>query len=340
MLTEKKIGSGLVFGKFMPLHLGHVLLLRFAEQSCHRLTIVVCSVASEPIPGHVRFQWVKQLFPKANVINHCAELPQEPSDDCPEFWNLWKESLERHCPGEEFEALFGSEDYGWKMAEVMGISYIPVNRTRNLVPVSGTAIRNNPLRYWQYLPNVVRAYFVKRVAIVGPESSGKTTLARILADRLATVHVDEYARRLLEEYVKNRGYAPGEVRRDDIATIARGQIATEDALIEQATRVIITDTELLTTVYWSKYYFGACPSWVEHEAGRRGYDLYLLLSPEMPWIADAQRPMPDIEERRRFFSWWQEELKRRGRRFVVVDALSWEGRLEQAEKAVRTLLAS
>lgn len=72
MLEEKKIGSGLVFGKFMPLHLGHVLLLRFAEASCHRLTIVVCSLENEPIPGHVRFQWVKKNVPGGECDSSCS----------------------------------------------------------------------------------------------------------------------------------------------------------------------------------------------------------------------------------------------------------------------------
>lgn len=338
MLVEKKIGSGLVFGKFMPLHLGHLLLLRFAEESCQHLTIVVCSVTDEPIPGHIRFQWVKKMFPKANVVNHYAELPQEPSEDCPEFWTIWKESLEKHCPGEEFEALFGSEDYGWKMAEVMGINYIPVNRARNLVPVSGTEIRHDPYRYWNYLPPVVRAYFVKRIAIVGPESAGKSTLARTLAETFSTMYVDEYARRLLGEYALHMNYASDEVRREDIATIARGQLATEEALCEQANRVIFTDTELITTVYWSRFYFGSCPDWVEKEAYKRSYDLYLLLSPEMPWINDPQRPMPEIEKRRLFFEWWKCELVRLKKRFIVINDTTWADRTQHSISIVKELI--
>ncbi len=339
MLEEKKIGSGLVFGKFMPLHHGHVLLLRFAEVSCHRLTIVVCSLANEPIPGHVRFQWVKKMFPAANVIHHAAELAQEPTTDNPGFWQQWKESLEKHCPGEEFEALFGSEDYGWNMAEVMGIRYVPVNRTRSLVPVSGTAIRLHPLQNWRYLPHVVRSYFVRRVAIVGPESSGKSTLTQMLAERFNTVHADEYARRLLEEYRQHQSYRAGEVRPNDIATIARGQIATEDALSEQANQVLFTDTELQTTVFWSNYYFKSCPTWVEKEALARSYDLYLVLSPTMPWVADELRPMPDQAERQAFFDWWCQRLTEQRKRFVVIGEGTWEKRFAAAVRAVEQRMA-
>ncbi len=332
----KKVGSGLVFGKFMPLHEGHIYLLNFARKSCRRLTIMVCSLKSEPIPGEIRFLWVKELFPDANVVHHYAEIPQEPSEH-PNFWNIWKKSIEKYCPGEEFDALFGSEDYGWKMAETMGIEYIPVNRQRDLVPISGIEMRRDPIKHWEFLPPVVRPYFVKRVCVVGPESTGKTMLVQKLAKKYNTVFVDEYARRLLDEYVQNLGYKEGEVRYKDISTIARGQIVTEDSQARRANKVLFCDTDLITTVFWSNFYFKKCPNWVEKEAENRKYDLYLLLDIDVPWVRDPQRPMPDINERRRFFEWWKKELKRRKRPFVVIGR-DWEKRFNLACKAVDELL--
>lgn len=335
-LLDKKIGSGLVFGKFMPMHEGHVHLLNFARLVTHRLTILVCSLPDEPIPGEIRFQWVKKQFPDVNVVHHYASIPQDPSEH-PDFWNIWKESIKRHCPNEEFDALFGSEDYGWKMAEVMGISYIPVNRMRDLVPVSGTAMRKEPMKNWDYLPSVVRPYFAKRVAIVGPDSTGKSTIAKKLAEYYNTVYVAEYAREFLDECVAHRGYKTGEVRYEDIHAIARGQTATEDSLVYRANRVLLCDTDLLTTVFWSNFYFKKCPEWVEAEAQKRKYDLYLLLEPDVPYIEDSLRPIGDLEERKKLVLWWEETLAKKGARYLRVNG-NWNERLAKSVKAIDELI--
>jgi len=335
-ITAKKIGNGLVFGKFLPLHEGHLYLLNFAQKSCHRLTILVCTLKSEPIPGEIRFRWVKDLFPTANVVHHYDEIPQEPKEHS-DFWNIWRQSIKRHCPDEEFDCLFGSEDYGWRMAKEMGIEYIPVNRVRSLVPISGTAMRKNPMKNWAFLPQIVHPYFVKRVCLVGPESTGKSILAQKLAAHYQTVFVEEYARSLLDEYVQNRGYQGGEVKYPDIATIARGQIATEDSLALRANRVIFCDTDLITTVYWSHYYFKKCLAWVKKEAETRKYDLYLLLDTDTPYVKDAQRPMTKLKDRQEFHQWWQIELKKRKRKFLNLQG-NWDERFEKARQAVDQLL--
>ncbi len=332
----KRLGSGLVFGKFLPLHEGHIHLMNFAQASVHRLTILVCTLQREPIPGEIRYQWVKEMFPHANVVHHYADIPQEPHEH-PDFWTLWHESIKRHCPGEEFDALFGSEDYGWQMAKTMSIRYIPVNRIRNLVPVSGTMLRNDPMHHWQYLPHVVRPYFAKRIRIVGPESTGKSMLTKKLADHYQTVFADEYARHMLDEYVANKGYAPGEVRQEDIETIARGQLVTEDSLARRANRLLFCDTDLLTTVFWSNYYFHSCPTWVEEEAERRRYDLTLLLDTDVPWVEDPQRPMPSQNQRDDFRDWWKKTLIRRGDPFVTLSG-NWEERFRNACNAVDAVL--
>jgi NadR type nicotinamide-nucleotide adenylyltransferase len=335
-MMGKKIGSGLAFGKFMPLHRGHIYLLEFARRSCHRLTILVCTLSGEPIPGEIRYLWVKELFPDCNVVHHYADIPQDPAEH-PDFWDIWKDSIARHCPGEEFDALFGSEDYGWKMAETMGIEYIPVNRERDLVPVSGIEVRNEPMENWKYLPEVVRPFYAKRVCVVGPESTGKSTLVEMLARQYDTSFAHEYARSLLDEYVKNRAYRPGEVRESDIPTIARGQMVTEDERARRCNRILFCDTDLLTTVFWSNFYFHNCPAWIEREADKRQYDLYLLLDIDVPWVADEQRPMPDYYQRLEYFNWWKDSLKKKSRPCVVISG-NWEQRFARARNAVDQLM--
>jgi cytidyltransferase-like protein len=77
--------KGLIIGKFMPLHMGHVHLIDFAQSYVEKLTVVVCSIKSEPIHGKIRYEWVKEMFPNVKVIHLTDENPQEPKDH-PRFW--------------------------------------------------------------------------------------------------------------------------------------------------------------------------------------------------------------------------------------------------------------
>ncbi|TAL37820.1 MAG: transcriptional regulator [Alphaproteobacteria bacterium] len=338
-IESEFVGHGLAFGKFMPPTNGHLYFLNFARQSCRKLTILVCSLPSEPIPGEVRYKWIKELFPDCNVVHHYIDIPQEPNgpDDLA-FFETWRDSIHKHCPGEKFDALFASEDYGYKVARIMDIRFVPVNVKRDLVEISGTAMRNNPLQHWEHLHPVVRPYFLKRVAIVGPESTGKSMLARNLAEHFDTAQVAEYARAMLENFAANiPGVDMAKPEPRDFSTIARGQIASEDAIARQANRILFCDTELLTTSYWSKHFFGACPHWIERLAEQRSYDLYMLLDPrgvENLYASDPLRLMPELKDRIAMFDWWREELTRRKLPFAVIDGDTWAARFQKAVVSV------
>ena len=110
--------TGMVLGKFLPPHLGHVYLVEFAQRFVDELTVVVGTLQREPIPGERRFQWMRELFPTANVVHLTDENPQDPSEH-PDFWNIWRSSLLRVLP-QAPDFVFASDDYGWKLAEVLG----------------------------------------------------------------------------------------------------------------------------------------------------------------------------------------------------------------------------
>lgn len=318
--------TGMVLGKFMPPHLGHVYLVDFARHFCDELTVVVEHVKDEPIPSELRFGWMRELFPSVNVVHLQEENPQQPSEH-PDFWNIWKNSLQRILPYAP-DLLFASESYGTKLASVIGAEFVPVDPTRAIMPISGTKVREQPLTHWQYLPECVRPYFLKRVCVFGPESTGKSTLASKLAQHFETQLVPEYARTLIE--LQN-----GDIRADNMATIARGQRASEDALARKANRLLICDTDPLTTSIWSEVLFGQCSSEVAKLATQRSYDLTLLLDVDVPWVADVVRYLPD--ERRSFFERCQRTLEAHGRPYVIVRG-SWEERWDIARSAVEQLL--
>jgi HTH-type transcriptional repressor of NAD biosynthesis genes len=318
---------GMVLGKFMPPHLGHVYLCEFAAQWVDELYIVVGTLAAEPISGKLRYDWMRELFPNAIVLHLQDENPQAPEEH-PEFWTIWKQSLERILP-HPIDLVFASESYGAPLAEILGAAWIPVDLARGAVPISGTAIRSMPLQYWKYLPRSVRPYFMKKVCVVGPESTGKSTLVKLLAEKYHTVFVPEYARGYLEALQRDP-------TQDEMLTIARGQHASEAALARNAERLLFCDTDALTTCLWSQWLFGACEQALWQEAAKGSYELSLLLDVDVPWVGDSVRYFPEKRQQ-----CWQEclDLQRAHHRRIVLISGSWEERMEKACAAVDTLLA-
>ena len=319
---QRKQAHGMLLGKFLPPHLGHVYLADFARNFVTDLSLVVGTLPTEPIPGDLRFRWMVSLFPDANVIHLDQVLPQDPSEH-PDFWKLWRETLERILP-EKPDFVFASEKYGHKLAEVLGAKFVPVDRSRQIRPVRATEIRENPYAHWDLIPPCVRAHYALRVCIFGPESTGKSTLAQNLADHFETIAVPEYARTYLEEQ-------NGELAYNDLPMIARGQIASEDALIPHCNRVLITDTDVLATTVWSQFLYGKCDPWIEEVANARPADLYLLTDVDVPCVDDAVRYLP--ENRSDFLAECEQALTTRGRRFVRLSG-TWEARMERAVDAV------
>jgi len=298
---------GLVLGKFLPYHLGHAHLIRAARAQVDELIVLVCSIQREPIPGALRYAWVRDAHPDCHVVHVADEVPQSPEDD-ESFWPIWVDLIGRYAGS--VSVVFTSEAYGDELGHRLGARHVCVDRERRIVPVSGTAVRADPLGQWDYLPPQVRAHFARRVAIVGPESVGKTTLAEQLAHDLETTWVPEFG----------RAYTDGRDARglslDDFEAIARGQLLWEDEAAARANRVLICDTELHTTCTWSDLIVGSRPPWITAAAAGRKYDLMLLLADDMPWINDGTRVL--AARRREHLDRIRSELLAAGRRFVVV----------------------
>ncbi len=323
-------GSGLIIGKFMPPHAGHRYLIDFARNYVKDLTVLVCSIESEPIPGDVRAAWMREAFPGVNVLHHTDEIPREPEGH-PDFWDLWRETIKRLVP-EKIDFVFASEDYGFRLAKELGALYVPVDHPRKLAPASGSDIRDNPLEHWEKIEPCARPWFLKRFCIYGPESTGKTTLTQNLARHYKTCFVEEHVRPL----VNHRG---GHIDLSVIPSVARGQIASENALERQANRILFYDTDLITTTIWSDWLYGGSPDWVREAADERSrrYDLYLLLNIDVLYVDDPQRCTPDPQDRARFYEKCENELKRRNLPYVKISG-DWSERFRACCEAVDKLL--
>ena len=173
-----------------------------------------------------------------------------------------------------------------------------------------------------------------KVVLFGPESTGKTTLARDLANHFDTVWVPEYAREYLQEkWNKEKKVCEPQ----DLLPIAYGQMRLENELAKKANKVLICDTDLLETkVYSEAYYVGHCDPILEEYALQNQYDLYLLTYIDVPWEKDDLRDKPG--ERERMFAYFKETLEKYERNFVTLKG-DRERRLQAAIQHIEKLIA-
>jgi HTH-type transcriptional regulator, transcriptional repressor of NAD biosynthesis genes len=280
---------GFLLGKFLPPHAGHVFMCRVAQSLCDELTILVCSLPDDPIPGEKRHGWMTALFPNCRVIHHDRPVPQEPSEH-PEFWSIWRRLCITAHP-EPIDIVFGSENYVLRLASELEAKPMIIDRERIGLPISGTKIRNNPYEHWPMIPGPVRSFYQKRVVLFGGESTGKSTLAAALAKDLGTLVVPEYGR------------THDEVRRgkewtlQDFDLIRERQRAMRMAAAWEAGPLLIEDTDPYLTDVWQAMLLDR-PLTISPET--EAADLYLFLAPDLPWIDDGTRYWDRDEFRQRF----------------------------------------
>lgn len=172
---------------------------------------------------------------------------------------------------------------------------------------------------------------MKVLVLTGPESSGKSWLAACIQQRFGGVIVGEYVRHFIEQHQRDTCYA-------DIAPIAQGQLAWEDAARAAAPPLLILDTHLLSNMLWSEALFGACPPWLEQQLLARHYDLHLLLDPNaVPWVDDGQRCQPQLPQREQFHQACRDWLQQHQQAYVDIQG-DWSQRQQQALTQVDTWL--
>jgi len=152
---------------------------------------------------------------------------------------------------------------------------------------------------------------LKRILILGPESTGKSTLAEDLAKYFGEPWVPEFAREYLEDLGR-------EYRYEDMLVIGKGQVALEDEMAEKAKKYLFCDTDLRVIHIWSEHRFGKTDPWVMDQIKSRKYDLILLTDTDLPWTPDPQREYPELKMRNYFLDLYTKLAEKSGFPFMVI----------------------
>lgn len=318
--------SGLIIGKFMPPHLGHMALIGFARQQCEKLTVLVGARPDEPIPGILRDHWLKDTYKGDSgiIIDYTEDdLPDAPVSSR-EVSQVWAEYLAGRYP--EADVIFSSEKYGEFVAEYMGIEHVPFDPDRSGNPVSASMIRNSPALHWEWIIPAARPYFLKTVCLYGPESTGKTVMAEMLARRYDTAWVPEVARDII---------GAGSFSPEHVPLIGPAHAKEIMAKRQSAGKVLFVDSDVLTTEIYTEVYFGFTPRYPDWVYEANSYDLYLLFFIDTPWYDDPQR---DLGNRRgEMYKRFLRKLEDRGSPYILIRG-NWEERFQKAAAAVDDLL--
>jgi HTH-type transcriptional repressor of NAD biosynthesis genes len=277
---------GLVIGKFMPVHKGHVALIRYALTHCAEVIVSMSYRPDDPIDPGKRFGWLREIFSNESRVK--PNLIEDNFDDESLPWpartSQWAVVLKKIYPRVDF--VVSSESYGEPLASALGAKHLMFDPSRQSNPVSASLIREHPFLYWDFIPEVVRPHFVKRLCFYGPESTGKSTLAIRLAEKFNTEFVPEVARELITS---------NNFTIDDIIRIGNAQTQRVLEKTKTANKILFCDTDLITTQIYSQHYLGEVPEVLYELEKKVSYHQYFLFDIDVPWVADGLR---DLGERR------------------------------------------
>lgn len=323
METLSKVG--LTLGKFAPLHKGHQFLIEEARKQVDRLYVLVYEANETWISVKRRAAWIRKLYPDVIVIE---------GHNAPQSYGYTPEIIAeqdayiRGMMPERITHFFSSENYGEHVSAALGANDVRIDMNRSNVALSATIVRANPSKAAEYLHPIVLRDFIKRVVVLGAESTGKTTLTQALASRYKTTCMLEHGRMFWQRH--NVG---GKLSGAQLVELAREHRVLEAQAFNASNGLFFTDTNAFTTLQFCKLYgepiFPALRRMAYEDMER--YDLYLLCDIDIPFVQDGTRR--DENVRLSFQAELHRELAGWGQPYHLVSG-SVEERLNRVENII------
>ena len=330
---------GMYGGTFDPIHLGHVTSIVKASTMCEELYIILCySLKSDKIDHKLRYKWIKEITSGMdNVI--VKEVCSDNSSKKDYDWSTGRDDILKTI-NKDIDIVFAGSDYENKN---IFESLYPTSKVyyfdRNIVNVSSTDIRNNPFKYYEYIPNNVRSYYNKKIIIVGTESCGKSTLVRNLAKVYNTNYLEEVGRDICEEYggIDN-------MSNETYLKILLTHKLKELESIKYSNKILFIDTDALITLYYyilgfekTNEYNKNIVSLANTLISINKYDKYLFLEPEVKWVQDGTRTYGEESIRIKNNKKLKSLLKKHNIDYEIVRG-DYEGRFNKIKEIVASMI--
>lgn len=269
---------GLFLGKFAPLHRGHQRVIETALGEVDELVVLVYATDVINVPLQVRAGWIRQLYPTVRVIE--AWDGPDSYGDTSEIRHEQEAFILRKLDGLRITNFYSSEFYGDHVSRALGALDRRIDEARSAVPISGTALREDYYAGRHYIDPVVYQDLIMKVCFLGAPSTGKTTLARTLAEHYRTMWMPEYgAEYWLAHQVDRR------ITLDQFEEIAPEHTRREDERVLHSREFLFCDTCPITTYVFAQDYHGAAGpvlTKLASEASSR-YDLFFLCDTDIPY---------------------------------------------------------
>jgi len=324
---------GLTLGKFIPFHEGHRFMVQKALDEMDKVMVMVYEDDGTIIPVRQRANWIRKCFAdcgdKIEVIE-CYNCPQEVgyTETIIKQHNSY---ILQKVGNKGITHFYSSEEYGEHVSKALKAIDRRVDMSRIYVPIRGTTIRENPYACRKFIPNVVYKDLIVKVAFLGSESTGKSTMAKVCADAFNSKMVREYG----EEYWKANNLN-GILTPEQLGEIAKKQIELEEETVLEANGCLFCDTTPLTTYMFCIYYHGRATDdlWDMARKSERIYDVVFVCDTDIPFDPSNGRRSREINlEQQKILI---DELRMRKIPFIMLKG-SIEERLKTVERTLKAL---
>jgi HTH-type transcriptional repressor of NAD biosynthesis genes len=320
--------KGLVLGKFMPLHNGHIAMIKFALTKCDKIILLLCAEEHEQIDSFSRMKFLKEVFGhnehiEIKCMNYKEENLTSSSVSNKNETKKWADALISFLDT-NIDTIISSEEYGQFLADFMHIECINYDIERTTVPISATKIRKNPYIHWDMIPEIVQKYYYRKVCIVGTESTGKTVLAKKLTNYFNGKYISEAGRDLTGN-VYDCIY-------EDLSGIAYNHALNIKLNDSFKNKILIIDTDINITKSYSKFLFNKELKYDKCIDSVNQFDLYLFLTNDVPHIQDGTRLTES--DRNKLNMYHIRELNSAGIKYKIITGTYYEKYI----KAIKLIL--